>query len=61
MEATMTMDEARDLVVNAQTRMIRIRQELRQIDMQLAEAENVLDLLARRLVTPEEEDDDGTP
>jgi hypothetical protein len=57
----MTMDEALDLVVNAQARLIRIRQEFRQMDQQLAEVENVLEQLAKRLAPPEQGADDGIP
>jgi hypothetical protein len=53
----MTMDEAREMVLNAQTRLVQLRQMLRQMDGRLAEAEHVLDLLARRLVPPVREAD----
>ena len=57
----MTMDEARNLVLNAQARLLQIRQEVHQIETRLIAVENVLELLVQRLAPPEAEDDDGTP
>jgi hypothetical protein len=51
----MTIDEAREMVMSAQARLIRVRQELRQVDAQLSEADNLLELLVKRLAPPEGE------
>jgi hypothetical protein len=54
----MTIDHAREMVLNAQTRLGQIRQQLRQIDAQLNEAGNVLDQLAARLAPPDSDPPD---